>query len=218
MDTDVAKDQTRINLDIRNSSIVVVVAGTEPAIAEIGQQLAWLGAALRAAPSDNKMAYSTPKISFTSGSVVTFRLSFRVIDLEPIPRGAEPNGSCWRPLFRNPVIVQGYPIRARLGEEKGLEVPLNMMAGLGQASRVVEFNGGLVMKGHSTLFCPTQRIQNSLLWHFIFNEAGERISYLSADRFGDDRVSISEVDTACLERSRHFLGWSSSAEVLAGAY
>lgn len=218
MDIDVTKDKTRINLELYESSIGAVVFGTEPAIAEIGQQLAWLGAALRPAPSGDKMAYSTPKVTSTSGSVVTFKLSFRTNDIESIPRGAEPNGSCWRPLFHNPVIVQGYPIRARLGEERGLEIPLNMMAGLGQASRVVEFDGGLVMKGHSTLFCPTRRVQNSLLWHYVFNEPGERISYLSADTFAGGRLSMDECGTACLERSRHFLGWSSSVEVLAGAY
>jgi hypothetical protein len=145
--------------------------------------------------------------------LLTFKVSFQVVDIKPFPHGEGPNGSCWRPLFRNPIVVRGYPILARFGGEKGLELPLNIMVGLGQATRVTNFDGGLVIKGFSTMFCPTQRMQNSVLWHLLVNQDGDRISYLSAE---GARAPIHEVDAPCLERSRNFLGWASSVEIHAG--
>ncbi len=188
--------------------------GTEPAIAEIGQQMAWLGAALRSSPSDYRIGYSKPLATFSSGLVATFKFSFEVTELEP--EAQQRNGSCWRSLFRNPVIVEGYPILARENGEKGLEIPLNVMAGLSQASWVTNFNGGLVIKGYSTMFCPTQRIKDSVLWHYLFNHDASRMPYFSADILCAGRAPIHQVDTVCLEQSRNFLGWASSVEVHIG--
>ena len=206
-------DKTRIALEVNDSTIVAVVKGTEPAIAEIGQQLAWLGAALRSSPSE-QMTYSTPRVTLSNVTEAIFAFDFQVrefVHQEPLR-----NGSCWRPLFRNPVIVEGYPILARANGEKGLEISLNMMAGLGEASRVTNFDGGLVIKGYSTMFCPTERIKNSVLWHYLFNHDGNRMSYLSPDTLCRGRVPIHEVDMACLEYSRNFLGWASNVEVHIG--
>ncbi|KAG9230363.1 hypothetical protein BJ875DRAFT_158352 [Amylocarpus encephaloides] len=209
----VMTDKTRITLEINDSTVSAIVKGTDPAIAEIGQQLAWLGAALRPSPSD-KMAYSTPRLVLSTTVELTFALEFQVTEF--IHRESQQNGSCWRPLFRNSVIVDGYPILARANGEKGLEIALNMMAELGQASRATNFDGGLVIKGHSTMFCPTQRIKNSVLWHYLFNHDGSRMSYLSSENLAGGRASIHDVDTVCLEYSRNFLGWTSSTDIYTG--
>lgn len=209
-------DKTRITLEINDSAVFAVIKGTEPAIAETGQQLAWLGAALRSSPSD-RMAYSTPLVALSATTeTTTFTLDFQVTQL--VHHGPQRNGSCWRSLFRNPIMVEGYPISARVNGEKGLEIPLNMMAGLGQASRATTFDGGLVIKGHSAMFCPTQRIKNSVLWHYLFNHDGSRMSYLAPNSLLGGRASIHEVDTTCLEYSRNFLGWTSHAEIYAGEF
>jgi hypothetical protein len=163
------------------------------------------------------MAYATPRITFSSGfSPATFKFTFQFAEMDPGQQGVQRNGSCWRSLFRNPIIVEGYPILARTNKEKGLEIPLNIMAGLGQASRATNFDGGLVIKGHSTMFCPTQRIKDSVLWHYLFNQDKSRMSYLFADTIHRGRALLHEVDMACLSHSRNFLGWCSSAEIHAG--
>ena len=208
-------DKTHLTLEINDEMVFAIIKGTEPAIAEIGEQLAWLGAALRSSPADC-MAYSAPRIALSTDPEATFSLDFQVTQL--VHRESKRNGSCWRSLFRNPMVVEGYPILARANGEKGLEIPLNMMAGLGQASRATNFHGGLVIKGHSTMFCPTQRVKNSVLWHYLFNHDGSRISYLAPNSLLEGRSSIHEVDTTCLEYSRNFLGWTSSAEIRAGKF
>jgi hypothetical protein len=161
----ITSDKTHINFDMNDSLLSAVIKGTEPAIAEIGQQLAWLGAALRSSPSEHRMDYSTPRIFFLSGiSVILFKVTFQVAEIVPT-YGVQRNSSCRRSLFRNPIIVEGYPILSRNNEEKGLEIPLNIMAGLGQASRVTNFGGVLssngirpcfvLPSGPKTLFCGT---------------------------------------------------------------
>lgn len=70
-------DKTKITLDLFDSILSAVVKGTEPAIVEIGQQLAWLAAALRSTPSEGGMAYSIPRATFSSGPVVSFKLDFQ---------------------------------------------------------------------------------------------------------------------------------------------
>lgn len=116
-------------------------------------------------------------------------------------------------MNQDPVIVKGYPILARNHHERGLELPLNMMAGLGEASRVTNWAGDLVVKGFSTLFCPTRRLNNSIQWHYLFEKDGGQISYLSADDRCHDRVKLNFLDARRLPFCRNFLGWASSIEI-----
>jgi hypothetical protein len=209
-------DNTQLNIKISGSSISVAVNGTGPAIIEIGQQLAWLGSALRSSASSNSISSSEPRISVLTGAYATFELTFQVREIEASPGESRVNGTCWQPLFRNPVIVKGYPILARNHHERGLELPLNMMAGLGEASRVTNWAGGMVVKGFSTLFFPTRRLNNSVQWHYLFEKDGGRISYLSADDRCPDRVKSNSLDAPCLPFCRNFLGWASSIEINTG--
>lgn len=81
-------------------------------------------------------------------------------------------------MFRNPVVVKGYPIRARTNPNTGLEVPLNVIAGLVRSKRADSFDGKLYIKGFSTLLVPTKRHTDTLIWHLLYNKDGNRISYL----------------------------------------
>jgi hypothetical protein len=214
-------DGTTLEVSIIDSTVRVNARGTEFSLADIGEQFAWLGAALRSSPYDNQMAHSIPQIitlntystSHTKSRGIPalhFKLNFLIEDLDHGCHEAKRNGSCWHSLFKNAVVVRGYPILARMREEKGLEIPLNMMAALGQTPRITEFGGDLVMKGFSTMFVPTKRIGDSVLWHFLFNEDGSRMSYLCATNHYPNQGSISMVDISSLVHTRNFLGWTSS--------
>ncbi|CZR60568.1 uncharacterized protein PAC_10464 [Phialocephala subalpina] len=209
-------DKTHITTELHESSICVIVQGTSPAVVEIGQQLAWLGATLRSSISSERMSFSQPIITTVIDKKANFKLSFQVEEISPDGTNFQSTGACWRPLFRNPVIVKGFPILTRHYEEKGLEVLLNMMAGLGQACRATYFAGGLLIKGFSTLFCPSQLIKNSVQWHYLFEKGAGQISYLAADSNCPNRLKLLDLDTTRLARCRNFLGWASSVEIHAG--
>jgi hypothetical protein len=72
------------------------------------------------------------------------------------------NSGCWHRLFRNPVIAKGFPIPSRTENNTGLEMPLNMMADLIEASRATTFDGQLVIKGFCTMLVPTRYVDNML--------------------------------------------------------
>ncbi|KAL6849042.1 hypothetical protein ACO1O0_008572 [Amphichorda felina] len=88
------------------------------------------------------------------------------------------NGQCWHDIFKNPVIVKGYPIPQRPEWSTGLEIPLNMMAGLARSQRLDRFRDKLYIKGFSTMLVPTKQIGDVICWHMIYNKDGSRISYL----------------------------------------
>ena len=154
-------------MDIQDTPVSATIKGNEPAVAEIGQQLAWLGSSLRSSFSDS-ICYCTPTIVSPRDADTHFRLTFELQDIKPGDHKVDQNGSCWLPLFRNPVIVKGYPILARMQGERGLEVPLNMTAGIGEASRVTDFDGGFLMKGFCILFCPMKRVKDSVTMALSF--------------------------------------------------
>lgn len=112
-------------------------------------------------------------------------------------------GQCWHHLFRNPTVVMGFPIPYRSRQGTGLEIPLNILAGLVQANQVDFFNNKLVIKGFSSFLIPSEYIkdQGQIMWHLRYNMHGDRISYL--DSIG---AQVRHITLADLESSRHILG------------
>lgn len=139
-------------------------------------------------------------------------IDFKCEDLEQAS-SSPPLGQCWHHLFRNPTVVMGFPIPYRSRQNTGLEIPLNILADLAQATQVDVFSDKLLIKGFSSLLIPTEYIrdQNQMMWHLRYNVHGDRISYL--DGIG---AHVRHITLADLESSRHILGWCSDAQFHAG--
>jgi hypothetical protein len=219
-----ALDGTQIIACIQSHKAEVEVHGTRGSVADIGEQLAWIGSALRSSPIAHGPVYCCAQVkeignkspdsvvdSGVSGQLccsITFRIER--------PEVHSGNGRCWYGLFRNPVIAKGFPIPHRLQRETGLEIPLPIMSGLAQAKRITTFDGNVYMKGFSTMLFPAEQVGNLVLWHLLYNEDGKRLSYL------DNRVnsfqcpSIKHIGLSYLETSRHIVGWSTSIKVYTG--
>ncbi|RYP19648.1 hypothetical protein DL765_003241 [Monosporascus sp. GIB2] len=215
-------DSTNLTAWVHGSKFVVEVFGTRDSVAEIGEQLAWLGAALCSPSHEYGVAYSTPFISnihvnkaphpmpgMPSWADFLCEIDFTVKGKEPF---APSNGQCWHNLFRNPVVVTGYPIPRRSEPDTGLEIPLNIMVGLTRTRRANSFNGKLFIKGFSTMLIPAKRNGDLLVWHLLYNQDGNRISYLESTGPHAENVSIFDLETA-----RHILGWCSEVAFFAGA-
>ncbi|KAE8321631.1 purine and uridine phosphorylase [Aspergillus sergii] len=219
-------DNTQLAAWVDEKDLLVEVTGIGESIAEIGEQLAWLGAALRSSPHDSRISYCTPFISSasvedTSGPTsqappitrISCGIDFKLNDQEQ----ANPPlsvGQCWHHLFRNPIVVTGFPILYRSRQGTGLEVPLNILAGIVHANRVDAFRDKLFIKGFSSLLVPTEHIRhkNQILWHLRYNVRGERISYLDGIESHAGHITLAD-----LESSRHIIGWCSDARCYAGA-
>lgn len=209
-------DNTKLTAWIYESKFMVETFGVGDSVAEIGEQLAWLGAALRSSLYEHGVAYCTPSISdiyiydaphpWPEGICkIDFNFDKREERLEPS------NGQCWRHLFRNPVVVKGYPIPRRSMYDTGLEIPLNIMARLAQTRHINTFDNKIFIKGFSTMLVLTKHNEELLIWHLLYNKDGDRISYLDNHVIHAEKISISD-----LESSRHVLGWCSEVRYYAG--
>ena len=195
--------------------MMVKVVGTRDSVAEIGEHFAWLGAALRSSPFDSGITYCTASIEKLPSRTETSKITFKVSKADDLYETS--NGQCWQSMFRNPVIAKGFPITNR-DSVPGLEIPLYMMAGLIEASHVINFNNRVILKSFCAMLVPTKRIGNILLWHFIMNEDCSLISYYDNRIQTAEDPSIKGLDISTLETLRHIVGWTSKVLNLAGRH
>lgn len=192
-------------------------------MAEIGEVIAWLGAALRSSPQDHGVVYCNPKIDNLSieaheeeKTIAKSNICFQItIHRDQKPSGGI-NGCCWHGLFQNPVSVTGYPIRIKPQEDMEVEMPLEMMAGLVGSNRISSFAKKLFIKRFNAMLVLTKQLGDILIWHLLFNENGDHLSY------ADSRVCTADTQN-CMsmlteESTRHVLGWCSHIQNLAGEY
>ncbi|TVY88680.1 hypothetical protein LAWI1_G006923 [Lachnellula willkommii] len=186
------------------AKLTVGVTGTRDVIIEVAQQLAWLGTALRTSQYD-RVARSECQIYPQMSNRETFRFGIK-FSVHPL---LEEEKSCWHGLFFDPVIAYGFPINIR-NHGQGLEIPIRMMSAIVGASQAVEFDGGLLLKGFSSMLVPLKRVGSSVQWHYIRNEDDSRLPYWEVDNQCPGRALLNDVDYDALTTTRAFVGWWST--------
>ena len=206
--------RAELNFDVSHDKVCVIIKSeTLDIIVSAVSQLAWMGTALRTS-ADGRVQYCEPKLEEVSMAKEAEPVVFNVTFVMSSP--GERDQSCWLPLFSNPVIARGFRIPKREHGEHGLEVPLEIMAALGGARHVTEFEGGLVMKGYSVMFVPIKRYDQSIQWHMIRCSEEQRILYRDVSKECPSRALLDEVDHATLQNTRAFLGWWKFVETYLG--
>ncbi len=174
------------------------------------------------------MAYTTARITNLGSTTppqkaisaqvptISMKIHFRTDVVGEVNAGPAQRGCCWHSLFQNPVIVQGYPTSPRTHKEKGLEISLDLMAGLGNANYLTEFHGTPVLKGFFTMFVATACSGDSLVWHFLCSKDKKRISYSEALKYYPDGITGPKPKYSTGNTTRHFVGWAPSVRRLAG--
>lgn len=150
-----------------------LASGVVDSIAEVGQQVAWTGAALRFTPANFEPGFYIcyPSIVDTDwenngeDSEPIFEFDFR---LENSIEGTSITGRCRYSTFKSLVLVTGFPIRAKPAQTAGLETSLDIMACLAGSHRVVEFDGKVVLKGFSTVLTAVKQTEDLFIWHYTF--------------------------------------------------
>lgn len=217
-----SSDGTSFSARIQRPRFILEACGNPGSLAEIGEQLAWLASALQPSPGGNGPFSCTPFISDIlksifpsrpSESPVSARLTYKIgFSIDAVQKSVDTAScQCWHDMFLNPMIVKGYPIPSRVESNTGMEIPLNVMAGLARSEQVDRFNGKTFIKGFSTLLVPAKRIGDMLLWHLLYKKDGSRISYL--DSTATHAEDVSSLDLGSLQ---HVLGWCSEAQFYSG--
>lgn len=213
-------DGTKLNISLRPTGTLIESYGGQATQTELCEQLAWLGAALRTSPFSSGICITTPNIaalenprSSNQEPSILVRIEFAAISLgDHHNLLTDVNGTCWQPMFRNPVVVNGFPILARHENEPGLELSFEIMSTLAEAHFATHYDTTLVLKGICTMLVPTRLTEHSITWHFLYNEDGERIPYYSFRERCPGWVGIDEVNINLLQigNVRNFVGWASN--------
>jgi hypothetical protein len=176
-------------------------------------QFAWLGAACKDSPRKDRYCYSCPRIANLRQSSGTVELDLEYSSNFP---DSSSDHSCWQDLCFGVSVAFGFPIRARGDNPQGMELSADAMIIIGGTDYATTHNKHFMLKGFSTMFLPTLRRAQSVLWHFICKIGGP-LSYSN-----DSIMSLSPVapvlDVDCLYNMRHFVGWVPKAEILTGIY
>ncbi|PVH82276.1 hypothetical protein DL98DRAFT_415128 [Cadophora sp. DSE1049] len=209
--TSVLPDGSELNARYKPTSVNIVATGNSYSISEIGEQLAWLGAALRSSPNEQGVTYCKPIVTEFSLNICKIAFEFQAQS----PNSSIHGGGCWRNLFHNPVVVLGYPIPRRSRPNSGLEVSLDLLSILTNARRMVNFRGRTFLKGFSTMLAATEIVEDVVLWHMFFNADGTHISYgdvrVPRGKGGEESLRVPNPDA-----KRHILGWCANVKNYAG--
>ncbi|EXJ76154.1 uncharacterized protein A1O5_00662 [Cladophialophora psammophila CBS 110553] len=211
-------DGTELDISLRSPRVSVVARGGQAALTELCEQLAWLGAALQNSPVSSGVCLATPNITISKDAhpsnevpSVTVQIAFTITPLPDHDLSTHLGGTCWHAMFRNPTVVNGFPILARHESEQGLELPLDLMSVLAEAHFATRYGTILLLKGLCTMLVPTRQTKNSVTWHFLLNEDGNRMPYYSFRERCPSWVGVDKVSMGFLEAGnvRHFVGWAS---------
>lgn len=206
--------------------VVWTATGTANSVAEIGEILAWLVAALSLSNLPKGICVSEPAISSAAirpGGLDKFahcKISSTLWSEEhnTADTRSVTSSNCWADILGNTVYVKGYPTAGRAEHHTGMEVSLATMIHLVRSRRLSRFKGRFCIKSYCSIIMPTQKQGDFIYWHLVTNRSGEYLSYT------DDKVQRlwgkypRGLVYKSLERSRHILGWCDNIQNLAGTY
>ncbi|KIV91960.1 hypothetical protein PV10_06446 [Exophiala mesophila] len=207
---------THVKIVLCKGRLFAECDGLGHAVAEVIEELAWLGAACREHSVADQLGMCFIDVQYLSSVEPHIAVTYSLKDLKPAT-GHATDSSCWHALFRNSVVVQGYPIKRRTQNQQGLEMPMELMLGLGLTDTVTVYNRGLVIDGLQSMFVPVGRTKDSIQWHYIHSELDECIMYSRADEVCPDRLREDRLDESALGIGRNFVGWTTKAELLFGS-
>ena len=141
----------------------IVAFGTDEFLIEVAQQLSWLTASIRF-PIDGQVSLSD-SLLISKGAGFN-AVTYKIIAL-PLQIAPNTENSCWLPLFHATVIARNYPIPER-EQERGLELPYDLMAAVAGNMVPKCHDGGIYLKGYSRLLYPVSgSIPGSIQWHLL---------------------------------------------------
>ena len=154
------------------SKTCIVVEGDRATLISVAEQLAWLSAVIRVAKQD---AISSSEVSFQVSA--DKESTFEIIPLD-LKKVEEDSSTCWLPLFKGSIIASGFPVPERAGQ-KGIELPFSLMTDQAGMLYPMTYNGGIYLRGFSSLLYPTARSDDgmSVQWHLIESSSdGEHLA------------------------------------------
>lgn len=198
----------------------ISVKGTKYDIAELAEQLAWLGSALRV-PEDQEQVWTChaelSKVHLESESTedeISFNMCFYQT-LLPVNEQELSSNQCWRGLFRRLTIARGFPVSSRPKGLYGLDIPLGIVTQILGGWQINLSNSQLLIKGFGNMLVPTKTYPNStyqistIAWHFLESQCGLHIP-CAVDE------SVRQLRSEHLGTAQSIVGWCEKVRNVTG--
>jgi hypothetical protein len=210
-------------VDNYNGTTVTATAGLVY-LSELADQLGWLASAMNSSPSTGEaqiLRSSTLEFNNVLALESSVSLSCEIRVRSWIERGSTKSekryGTCWRPLFRNPSLVQGFPIFARPDRCLGLEIALDTLVFILGTDQVVQLNQRILIKGFNFLAVALQENAGVVRWHLLHSrDSFQRIAY-DDPQMEELYFNLPQgLTLKQLGTKRHIIGWCSEARDVCG--
>lgn len=185
-----------LSIKLLDDTILVDVSGKPEYVRVIGQQIAWLSAACRFSDSGPCYADTIWECIKKGPRLYIYKIRTQLANIEE-----DEEHLCWLSLVGDSVIISGFPIARRESDNKGLQIPIEIMAGLGGVSFAMDAGLGFLLKGHTSVFVPVGRSNGNVQWHLI-NDVEDGYSYA---RLAPKGINL---DEKALYTTTSFLGWT----------
>ncbi|KAL8652400.1 MAG: hypothetical protein Q9226_004288 [Calogaya cf. arnoldii] len=178
---------------------------------EVAQTLCWLAATFRSSafPVTAESRAALRVSSLAEHEQLGVHLVLSLTDLVPLSGLT----MCWPPLLAHTPIAVPFPVPQRK-EGIGLEMSPLLMARLAGIVMVVEFQGGLILKGLSTALIPINYCNGgaAIQWHLLHTISAD--GFLNDLEYTEDFLTIHH--PAILFQKKAYLGWCKGASILLG--
>lgn len=225
-------------MTVESDTVQIAAHGPIDYVCNIGQQLAWLGAVCRlptyglrhcrmefAADIDllnvlnSSISTSTPTLprallqtkaesfSSTDSRTIGFTMKYEMDVFDTNDR--KNPSSCWHSLIGDASIATGFPIPDRNIDDRGLQIPTEVMAALAGSSIAVNIGSGYFIKGETLAICPMRRNKNRnhVQWHLFENESQKKLSYDALTKLVGENLPPEKLEMKDLSKTTAFLGW-----------
>lgn len=215
---------------LQDDGFVFTTTGTISSVAEVGEILVWINAALSLSnleagvsvsdpvlkPRTRDSTLAQPGIDNFADCNISANLGTEEYDITDSRCAI--SSDCWGDILGNTVFVKGYPTARRAEHYTGMEVSLSTMISLARSRRLSRFNGNFCIKGYCSIVIPIRKQGDSIYWHLITNHNGAYVSYVDyrVQKLWKDYPR--DLSIRDLEKGRHILGWCDNVQIFAGMF
>ncbi|KAH8714635.1 hypothetical protein BGZ61DRAFT_587335 [Ilyonectria robusta] len=204
-------DKSQVGARIRGDELFVTVLGPAHSLADCGEQLSWLAAALSPTSQDH-LSHCTPWVDENPfdcySSLVSSVGEFLTFDIEIQENLVEPNLAnthCLTRLVGNPSSVVGFPTARRPDDYFGLEIDRNILASIVKMTQ-----NGFIFSTSGQKLEVLKWTSNVLLWH-VCRSDGQSCSCCMR-HISTYRLRITEIND--LNEYRHIVDWCENLDRL----
>jgi hypothetical protein len=205
---------------LREGMLRISVEGTKYHIAEIAEQLAWLGSSMRAPRQQGRIYIchaeltSIPLEGNHTEDETSFSMQFHQTPL-PMDGKSLSSSQCWKGLFRSLTIARGFPVSSRPEGCYGLDINIDIATKILGGWQINLSDSRLLFKNFGSILVPTKTYQDekgeirSIAWHLLEGQCGLYIPCAVDD-------SVDQIRSEHLRTVPNIVGWCERVENVTG--